>query len=333
MPVEHGMTEPRVTQQYTTPSDPDWPNLRAQPRSFFKAPLCTNLDELDADVAFIGMPFDQGTFGRPGARFGPDAIRDAPRAYAYSDPYGRQREAEGFYDVDLEDELLRSVTMADCGNITTIPSDVLKNFQKLTQSVEKVVSQGSFPVVVGGDHAITFPVVQGLSRFAPLNIVHFDAHLDYSHDYQGVLHTHGSPIRRCRELPFVNHITSIGIRTARRRPYEQSQQDGSLIISTGRFRQLGAAGVVDLIPEGENLYITFDIDVMDPSQAPGTGTPEVGGLFYQEARECLSKLVQKSNLVGFDLVEVAPPYDLSELTSQLGARLIIDILAARFPSK
>ena len=327
------MTEPQVNQQYTTSSDPPWPNLRAQPRSFFKAPLCTNLDELDADVAFIGMPFDQGTFGRPGARFGPDAIRDAPRAYAYSDPYGQQREAEGFYDVDLEDELLRSVTMADCGNITTLPSDVLRNFEKLTQSVDKVVSQGSFPVVVGGDHAITFPVVQGLSKFAPLNIVHFDAHLDYSHDYQGALHTHGSPIRRCRELPFVNHITSIGIRTARRRTYEQSQQDGSLIISADRFRQLGPSGVVDLIPKGENLYITFDIDVMDPSQAPGTGTPEVGGLFYQEARECISELVRKSNLVGFDLVEVAPPYDLSELTSQLGARLIIDILAARFPSK
>ena len=327
------MTEPQVTKQYTTTSDPAWPNLRAHPRSFFKAPLCTNLDELDADVAFIGMPFDQGTFGRPGARFGPDAIRDAPRTYSYSDPYGQQREAEGFYDVDLEDELLRSVTMADCGNVTTLPSDVLKNFEKLTQSVEKVVSQGSFPVVVGGDHAITFPVVQGLRRFAPLNIVHFDAHLDYSHDYQGVLHTHGSPIRRCRELPFVNHITSIGIRTARRPSYEQSQQDGSLIISTNRFRQLGPAGVVDLIPKGENLYITFDIDVMDPSQAPGTGTPEVGGLYYQEARECLSKLVRKSNLVGFDLVEVAPPYDLSELTSQLGAQLIIDILAARFPSK
>ena len=327
------MTEPKVTQQYTTPTDPAWPNLRAQPRSFFKAPLCTNLDELNADVAFIGMPFDQGTFGRPGARFGPDAIRDAPRAYTYSDPYGQQREAEGFYDVDLEDELLRSVTMADCGNITILPSDVLGNFGKLTQSVEKVVSQGSFPVVVGGDHAITFPVVQGLSKFAPLNIVHFDAHLDYSHDYQGALHTHGSPIRRCRELPFVSHITSIGIRTARRPTYEKSQQDGSLIISTNRFRQLGPAAVVDLIPMGENLYITFDIDVMDPIQAPGTGTPEVGGLYYQEARECLALLVGKSNLVGFDLVEVAPPYDLSELTSQLGAQLIIDILAARFPSK
>lgn len=327
------MSDQNLNPQYAEPSDPLWPDLKAQPRSFFKAPLCTDLAELAADVAFIGMPFDQGTFGRPGARFGPDAIRDAPRAYAYSDPYGQQKEAEGFFDIDAGGDLLRGVTMADCGNVTTVPSDVLNNFDKLTRSVEKVVSRGAFPVVVGGDHAITYPAVRGLSKFAPLNIVHFDAHLDYSHDYQGVLHTHGSPIRRCRELPFVNHITSVGIRSARRRPYEATQRDGSLIITTSQFRKLGPSGVVDLIPVGENLYVTFDIDVMDPSQAPGTGTPEIGGLFYQEARECLTALIARNNLIGFDLVEVAPPYDSSELTAQLGAALIIDVLAARFPSK
>jgi agmatinase len=327
------MPEPDLTRPYAVATDPLWPDLRAQPRSFFKAPLCSDLTELAADIAFIGMPFDQGTFGRPGARFGPDAIRDAPRAYAYSDIYGQQKEAEGFFDIDLGGDRLSGITMADCGNVTTLPSDVLNNFDKLTRSVEKVVSRGAFPVVVGGDHAITFPVVRGLGRFAPLNIVHFDAHLDYSHDYQGVLHTHGSPIRRCRELPFVNHITSVGIRTARRRPYEDAQKDGSLIITTSQFRRLGPQGVVDLIPVGENLYVTFDIDVMDPSQAPGTGTPEIGGLFYQEVRECLTSLISRNHLIGFDLVEVAPPYDSSELTVQLGAALIIDVLAARFPSR
>lgn len=326
------MTERDFTSQYTESSDQPWPDIKAQPRSFFKAPLCTNLDELNAAVAFIGVPFDQGTFGRPGARFGPDAIRDAPRAYAYFDPYGQQEEAEGFFDIDAGNELLRGITMADCGNITTLPSDVLRNFDKLTRVVEKVAARGSLPVIVGGDHSITFPVVRGLGRFSPLNIVHFDAHLDYTHDYQGVAYSHGSPIRRCRELPFVSHITSVGIRTARRQPYEDSQRDGSLIITTSQFRELGPQGVVDLIPQAENLYITFDIDVMDPSQAPGTGTPEIGGLFYHEARDCVTALIKKSHLAGFDLVEVAPPYDSSDLTSQLGAKLIVDLLAARFPS-
>jgi len=296
------------------------PIIKAQPRSFFKAPLCADLDLLDADVAFVGVPFDQGTLGRPGARFGPDAIRDAPRAYSYSDPFGRQEEAEGYFDIDAGGELLRGVTMADCGNVTILPSEVLDNFDRLTQVVEKVVERGAFPVVVGGDHAITFPAVRGLSKYEPLNIVHFDAHLDYSHDYQGVLYSHGSPIRRCRELPFVGHISSIGIRTARRKPYEESQRDGSLIITTSRFRQLGPLGVVDLIPSSENLYVTFDIDVMDPGQAPGTGTPEVGGLHYEELRDCVVALTRRENLVGLDMVEVAPPYDTSEITVQVAAR-------------
>ena len=285
---------------------------------------------MDARVAFIGVPFDQGTFGRPGARFGPDAIRDAPRAYSYSDPLGAQAEAEGFFDIDAGGELLKGVTMADCGNITVVPSDVTGNFDKLSQAVEKVAARGALPVIVGGDHAITFPAVRGLSKFSPLNLVHFDAHMDYSHDVQGVFHTHGSPIRRCRELPFVNHITSVGISRARRKPYEESQADGNLIITAGHFRRLGPRAVVDLIPRGENLYITFDIDVMDPSQAPGTGTPEVGGLGYQELSECLVELVARNNLVGFDMVEVAPPYDSSEITAQVAARLIIDMLTARF---
>lgn len=309
------------------------PIARAQPRSFFKSPLCADLDLLNADVAFIGVPFDQGTFGRPGARFGPDAIRDAPRAYSYSDPFALGVEAEGYFDIDAGGDLLKGVTMADCGNVTILPSDVMDNFDRLTQVVEKLVEKGAFPVVVGGDHAITFPAVRGMSKYRPLNIVHFDAHMDYSHDYQGVMFTHGSPIRRCRELPFVGHISSIGIRTARRTPYEDSQRDGSLIVTTKQFREFGPQGVVDLIPKAENLYITFDIDVMDPAQAPGTGTPEVGGLHYEELRDCVVALAKRENLVGFDIVEVAPPYDSSEITAQVAARLIIDILAARFPSR
>ena len=315
------------------PPGSSWPILRAQPRTFFRAPLCGDLENLSADVALIGVPFDQGTLGRPGARFGPDAIRDAPRTYAYSDPYGQQAEAEGFFDVDAGDELLRGVTMADCGNVTIVPSEVVRNFEKITAAVEAAAGRGALPAVVGGDHAITFPVVRGLSKFAPLNIVHFDAHLDYTHDVQDALFTHASPIRRCRELEHVGHITSVGIRSARRKPYEEAVRDGSLIVSANRFRSLGPEAVAALIPEAENLYITFDIDVMDPSQAPGTGTPETGGLYYEEARDCLQAIIAKSNLVGFDMVEVAPPYDSSELTVQVAARLVLDILAARFPSR
>ena len=315
------------------PEQQPWPNLRARPRSFFNAPLCEDIERLEADIAFIGIPFDQGTLGRPGARFGPDALRDAPRAYSYSDPYGAQGAADGFFNIDAGDELLRGVTMADCGNVPIVPSEVVGNFDRITRAVEQVVGQGALPVAVGGDHAITFPVVRGLSKFAPLNIVHFDAHMDYTHDVQDALYTHASPIRRCRELDFVGHITSVGIRSARRIPYEEAVRDGSLIISGTQFRDMGPTAVAEAIPASENLYITFDVDVLDPTQAPGTGTPETGGLFYQEARECLLALVRKSNLVAFDIVEVAPPYDSSELTVQVAVQLVQDILAARFPSR
>ena len=307
--------------------------LDTRPRTMFRVPMCTNIDELDADVAFIGMPFDQGTFGRPGARYGPDALRDAPRAYSYLDPYGHGSDAEGFFDADAGDELLRGITMADCGNVSVSPSEVVHNFERLAGVVQRVAQRGAMPVILGGDHAITFPAVAGLAQFAPLDIVHFDAHLDYTHHYQGALLTHGSPIRRCHELEHVGNITSVGIRTVRRAPYEEAVSHGNGIVTLRQFREMGPEAVAESIPVGSNLYVTFDVDALDPTQAPGTGTPEVGGLFYEEARRCLETLVRRSNLVAFDVVEVAPPYDVSQLTVQVAARLIMDILAARFPSR
>ena len=311
----------------------DLPPIDPRPRTMFRAPHCTDIGQLEADVAFIGMPFDQGTFGRPGARYGPDALRDAPRAYSYSDPYGRGQEAEGFFDADAGDELLRGITMADCGDVTVSPAEVVHNFERLASVVARIAEREAIPVILGGDHAITFPAVAGLSKFSPLNVVHFDAHLDYTHDYHGALLTHGSPIRRCRELDHVGHITSVGIRSVRRAPYEDAVAHGNSIVTARQFREQGPQAVAESIQAGANLYITFDVDVLDPTQAPGTGTPEVGGLFYEECRQCLTALVARSNLVAFDVVEVAPSYDVSALTTQVAARLITDILAARFPSR
>ena len=316
----------------TSGAEERWPDVRARSRTFYDAPPCDDLDTLDAQVAFVGMPFDQGTFGRPGARFGPDAVRDA-RSYSYIGYGGMQfdQQAAGYFDSDRATELLRGVTMADCGNVTVVPSDVLDNFQKLTNVVEKITSRRSMPVVIGGDHAITFPAVRGLGKFEPLDIVHFDAHMDYSHETQGVLYTHGSPIRRCRELPFVRAISSIGIRKESRKVYDEAIADGNLVVTTRRFKELGAEAAMALVPPSENLYVTIDIDVLDPSHAPGTGTPEVGGLYYEELRDSLVHLARSHNVVAFDMVEVAPPYDHADITSMNAARLVIDFLTEIFP--
>ncbi len=309
-----------------------WPDVRARPRTFFNAPLCGDLNELSADIAFVGMPFDQGTFGRPGARYGPDGVRDAGRPYSYVN-YNDGTEAAGYYSSDLGKELLKGVTMADCGNITVVPSDILNNFQKLTNTVERIVGLGSFPVVVGGDHAITFPVVRGLSGLGSIDIVHFDAHMDYSHETQGVLYTHGSPIRRCRELSFVRNISSIGIRKESKKVYDEAVADGNLVVTTRRFKEIGRQSAIDLVPQSEKLYITIDIDVLDPTHAPGTGTPETGGLLYEELRDSLVQLAGNHRIVAFDMVEVAPPYDCAEITTMTASKLIIDLLSEIFPSK
>ena len=320
------------TQQDRTAQEERWPDIRPRFRTFFDAPVCEDIDTLNAHVAFVGMPFDQGTFGRPGARFGPDAVRDA-RGYSYVGYGGMQfdQQAAGYFDSDRGTELLKGVTMTDSGNITVVPSDVLDNFQKLTNVVGKIVERGAMPVVVGGDHAITFPVVRGLSSIEPLDIVHFDAHMDYTHETQGVLYTHGSPIRRCHELPFVRNISSIGIRKESRKVYDEAIADGNLVVTTRRFKELGPDATMDLVPDSENLYVTIDIDVLDPSHAPGTGTPEVGGIYYEELRDALVHLARSHKVVAFDMVEVAPPYDHSDVTSMVAARLIVDFLSEIFP--
>ena len=312
---------------------PAWPDTRALPRSFFNAPLCTDLQELSADVAFLGVPFDQGTYNRPGARFGPDGVRDVARIYPYTDPW-EKKEAQGYFDLDAGGmELLKGVTFADCGDVTILPSDVERNFDKLTRAVKAIVERGAFPVIVGGDHSITYPVVRALERFQTLDVVHFDAHQDFTHELQGVLYAHGSPIRRISELPFVRNITSLGIRHARKQVYAEALERGVKTITTRQMRQMSSRQAVAQVPEAEHIYITLDIDVLDPTYAPGTGTPVIGGLSYEELREALLEVSHRGQVVGMDVVEVAPSYDVSQVTAMVAARLILDLLSVLFPPK
>lgn len=324
--------EPNRSLELQDTWDAPFPATRAVPRSFFRAPLVNNLDELNADIAFLGVPYDQGTYARPGARYGPDGIRNVDRVYEYLDHF-EDKEAQGYFDIDSQQVLLKGVTMADCGDVTILPSDVEKNFAKITHGVRRIVGRGSFPVIVGGDHSITFPAVRGFDRFNPLDIVHFDAHIDFSHELQGTFYHHGCPIRRCFDLPFVRNITSVGIRMAREEVYADAIQKGVKVITTEQFRAMGPQATIDQIPEGENIYLTVDVDVMDPVQIPGTGTPAPGGLYYFEMRDALIALTKKGKIVGVDFVEVAPPYDQSETTIRFTAKLIIDLLSVLFPSK
>ncbi len=312
--------------------DGPWPATRAVPLSFFGAPLVNDLDSLDADIAFIGVPYDQGTFARPGARYGPNGIRYVRDVYGY-DSMLNDKQAQGYFDIDRQQTFLKGVTMADCGDVTIIPSDVESNFAKITHAVRKIIDKGSFPVIVGGDHSITFPAARGFDSYADLDVVHFDAHMDFSHELQGTYYHHGCPIRRCFDLANVNNVTSIGIRKATKSIFDDAISKGVKLITTEQFREMGPEGAVAHVPAGGNVYLTVDVDVMDPMQVPGTGSPAPGGFFYYEMRDALIALSKRVNIVGCDFVEVAPPYDHAETSTMCTAKLILDLLAELFPSR
>jgi agmatinase len=286
---------------------------------------------LDADVVFLGIPFDQGASARPGARYGPDAIRDAGVYFYYS--WDDNVEAPGTYDIDEDADYLRGVTMVDCGNVAIVPADVDGNFARVTHAVREITAKDALLVSIGGDHSISFPVARGFDRYSVLDIVQFDAHLDFTDEHQGSKYGHGSAIRRIAELPFVRHITQIGIRTAGRGLTKEALARGNRIITANKFREMGATAAIGEVRESDAIYVTIDIDVLDPTYAPGTATTALGGLSYLELREALRALARHGRVIGFDLVEVAPVYDNTGLTARAAATIILDFLSALCPSR
>lgn len=190
------------------------------------------------------------------------------------------------------------------------------------------------PVVLGGDHSISFPVLRAFSDI-PLHVVQFDTHLDLMDDAMGIKYSHANPMKRISELENVTSITHIGIRGLNNMPdwVEETKKGKSKFFTAAEVHEKGLDFISSQIPETENLYITLDIDVLDPSVAPGTGTPEPGGLTYLQLRDLLRLTALKGKLAGMDLVEVNPLYDPSGRTAQVAARLIIDLLGAAMAVK
>ncbi|HMF29942.1 MAG TPA: agmatinase [Candidatus Lokiarchaeia archaeon] len=282
------------------------------------------MDGIDVDMAVIGAPLDQGSFNRTGARLGPRGIRDASQLYGTAFLPDR-----GMYDVELGRYKLANTKIVDLGDIPVAPTLSEENLDFITDGVKEILQHNVFPVVLGGDHSITYPVIRAFED-VPLDIVHFDTHMDFGDDMLGVTISHANPIKRSSELEQVKHITQIGIRGLLNPDLyiDEAKEFGARVITASEVIKAGTDWVVNQIPEAENIYVTFDIDALDPSVAPGTGTPEPGGLTYLQMREMLTALPQKGKIVGFDLVEVNPLYDPAGTTAQVAARLILDFLAA-----
>jgi agmatinase len=298
--------------------------------TFGKRPICLDWDSMDADVAVLGVPFDMGTQYRSGARFGPRAIREASTLFSFG--HG------GAYDHE-DDKIylpLDKVRIVDIGDADIVHTDTAASHANTQRAVRKIIERGALPVVLGGDHAVNIPCVRAFRDHGPIHIVQIDAHLDFVDVRHGVREGHGNPMRRAVEQSHVSGLTQIGIRnvsSTARDGYDDARRRGSTILSVRQARKLGAEGVLAAIPAGARYYVTLDIDGFDPSIAPGTGTPSHGGFLYYEVMEILQALVKRGEVVGIDLVEVAPAYDPSGITGFLAAQVLLNFLGYIFAER
>ena len=291
--------------------------------SFLRAAICTNLGALDADVAVMGVPTDEGSPFMPGSRFGPRAIREHSLRFVSGEP--------GYYDPEARRHYLahemQEGLIVDVGDADVLPTNVVDTFHNVTGMTGQVLGRGAMPVVIGGDHAISFPIVRAFSQ--PLHVVHFDAHLDYAPFIHGLEYTNSHAFRHITRMPHVKSLTQVGIRSLRNTQtmMEDSLQDGNRVVTMEEFRDVSHRGFLDRIPRDAPVYVSLDIDVLDLPLVPGCVSAEPNGLLYAELRKTLFALAEHAEIVGFDLVEVNPMLDVGTgITSYLAAHTIVEFL-------
>ena len=291
----------------------------AGPGTFARLP---RIDEVSrADVAILGVPFDSGVSYRPGARFGPGHIRNSSKLLR---PYHPAQDVHPFGDQQV----------ADAGDVAVNPFDLTEAVQQIDVAVSTVRADGASLLTLGGDHTIALPILRSLYRdHGPIAVLHFDAHLDTWDTYFGAPYTHGTPFRRASEegLLDLERCQHMGIRGPlyAATDLEDDAALGFQIVRADDYEVDGVRGAVDRMRRrlGDGpVYVSIDIDVLDPAHAPGTGTPEAGGLTSRELLHTLRGLTGL-NVVGADIVEVAPAYDHAEITGIAAAHVAYELLA------
>ncbi len=298
--------------------------------TFGKRPIATDWDRIDADVAVLGIPYDMGTQYRAGARFGPRAIREASTLFSFGHGGAYDHEDDTVY-LPLD-----KVRIVDMGDADIVHTDTAASHANAEFAVGKILAAGALPVMLGGDHAVNIPCIRAFAGHGPIHIVQIDAHLDFVDERHGVREGHGNPMRRAAEQAHVTGLTQLGIRnvsSTAREGYDDARRRGSTILSVRQVRKAGTEAVLARIPAGARLYVTIDIDGFDPSIAPGTGTPSHGGFLYYEVMEILQGLAGRHDIVGIDLVEVAPAYDPSGITGFLAAQVLLNFLGYIFEAR
>ena len=291
----------------------------AGPATFARLPRIDQVSR--ADVAVVGIPFDSGVSYRPGARFGPAAVREASRLLR---PYHPGLDVSPF----------ERAQVVDAGDIAANPMDIPQAINTIERAAGELLADGARLVSVGGDHTIALPLLRALSRrHGPVALLHFDAHLDTWDSYFGASYTHGTPFRRAVEEGVLDTsaLCHVGIRGPlySRDDLAGDKELGFGIVTSADVMRRGVDEVVGGLREriGDRpLYVSVDIDVLDPAHAPGTGTPEAGGMTSRELLEILRGLAG-ANLVSADVVEVAPAYDHAEITSIAASHVAYDLVS------
>ena len=291
--------------------------------TFGKYPYVENWDNIKADVAILGAPFDAGSQYRSGARMGPRGIREASTLFSFGH--------SGAYD--FEDDIIylpsESTKIVDIGDADIIHTDTIQSHENIKFGVKKILESNCIPIVLGGDHSINIPCIDAFEDQDPIHLIQIDAHMDFVDERHGVRIGHGNPMRRAIEKNYVSGMTQIGIRnvsSTAKEGYVDAKKRGSKIFSVRDLRKIGTENLLKEIPNDKRYYLTIDIDAFDPSIASGTGTPSHGGFYYYEILELVDGIIKQGNVVGLDLVEVAPDYDVTNSTSTLAAQLLMNII-------
>ncbi len=294
--------------------------------TFMKAPYLEDVNQVgNFDVAIVGVPHDCGTTYRPGTRFGPQGIRRISALYT---PYNYEM------GVDLREQ----ITLCDVGDIFTIPANNEKSFDQTSKGIAHVFSSGAFPIILGGDHSIGFPTVRGVCRHLgdkKVGIIHFDRHVDTQEiDLDERMHTcpwfHATNMANA---PAENLVQlGIGGWQVPREGVKVCRERGTNVLTVTDIIEMGleaaAQYAIERATDGTDcVYISFDIDCIDAGFVPGTGWPEPGGLMPREALKLLELIVRNVPVCGLEIVEVSPPYDISDMTSLMATRVICDTMA------
>ena len=306
--------------------------------TYLGTPFAVNTKELksmNADIAIIGAPVDMGVVGRPGARYGPRAIRQA-------DYWPKPAKSSNLYHLNLEVFPLKEMNVVDFGDANCPPSSLEKSHEAVENKVTEALDADAIPIVLGGDHSITLPSATAVAKkygYGNVGMVHFDAHADTRESsYGDVLIGHGSPMRRLIEsgaIPGKNFV-QVGLRGPWPPPVDQKwmKDQGMRWHLMAEIEKKGFDSVLEMaISEAldgpDKLYISVDVDVMDPAFAPGTGTPEPGGISSLELLRAIREIVLSKGMVAMDVVEVAPVYDQpGDITAQAAHRCIYEAISA-----